>query len=119
MASVVASFELTTMIGAVASIRAADPPRAGAEHPAAEAPGEQAGARAGEGRDEPGAEGVVAADGQAGAHQPVDQDRLVIAGLAVEGRVEPVAPGPHLAGAAGVTGLVAIPEARAAVARRG
>jgi len=48
-------------------------------------------------------------------HQPVDQDRLVIARLAVEARDDPAAAHAHLADGHGVTGLVAVPEARARV----
>ena len=84
----------------------------------AEPPRQQAGRRPGEGRDQPGAERVVAADRVAGAHQPVDQDRLVIARLAVEGGMEPVAPLPHFPGAGGVSRLVAIPEPDPAVPRQ-
>ena len=53
----------------------------------------------------------------AGPHQPVDQDGLVIPRLGVEGGDEPVASGAHLARAAGVSRLVAVPEAGPAVPR--
>ena len=111
MASVVASFDSTTTIGAVARIRAAQSPTRSPSIRRPQAQDEQAGAGPRPAPRPAGPRTGCPPQRRPGHHQPVDQDGLVIAGLGVERGAEPVAAGAHLARAAGVARLVAVPEA--------
>ena len=94
-----------------------EPPDLGTEHPPPQPPDQQAGPRPGAARDQPQAERIVAADRHPEPHQPVDQDRLVIPGLGVVSRKDPVVPRAHLADADRVPRLVAVPETDPLIAR--
>ena len=118
VASVVASFDSATMIGATASIKRGEESPARPQHPPAHAPDEQASPGSRQGRDEASAEWRVADQRRAQPHQPVDEDRLVIPRLAVEGRDDPVPPGPHLADRRGIARLVPVPESGAPIPRQ-
>ena len=118
VASVVASFDSATMIGAVARIRAREPaPRPGRTSAAPSHQVEQARHRARRPpRPSRTPNGLSPPTAVPSPHQPVDEDRLVIPRLAVEAGRDPVAPRPHLADGDGIARLVAVPEADPAVA---
>ena len=117
VASVVASFDSATAIGAVARIKPANPPLA-PEHSPAEDGYTEDGRRAGERRNQSRAERIVTRQRRGQPHQPVDQNGLVIARLAVEGREDPVAALAHFPNADGVPRLVTVPQARLRVSRQ-